>query len=89
MKREQGARQKWEAPQRRDQQQNWSEVNPGDWVTVVLPGGPEFQGTVDSKTRNSSVVWISPVDGGYRGAFDYREGVLLMPVVGIPLNASK
>ncbi len=64
-------------------QQNWSELNPGDRVTVSLPGRRGFQATVESKTENSNVIWVLP-DGDFRRAFHCREGVFMIRHLGRP-----
>lgn len=60
-------------------QEDWTDLGPGDRVTVVPQQGQEFPEIVHSKMPNSSVIWILPDNSDSRRAYDHREGVLLVP----------
>ena len=57
--------------------QDWTELAAKDLVRVIEPGRAAFRATVDTKTLDSSVVWVT-TDTGYRRAFDVREGVQII-----------
>lgn len=56
---------------------DWSALSVGDRVVVTEPGRPGCRATVDTKTADSTVVWVVD-DGGQRRAFDHREGIDLV-----------
>jgi hypothetical protein len=58
--------------------QDWTELAQQDIVRVIEPGGAGYRATIDTKTPDSSVVWIITATG-YRRAFDAREGVRIVP----------
>ena len=56
--------------------QDWSELAEGTKVAITEPRNARYSATVDTKTQDSTVVWV--IDGwGHRRAFDYREGIKL------------
>lgn len=66
-------------------QQNWTDLQPGERVIVYLDERRNFLATIESKTENSSVVWVLP-DGDSRRAYHYREGVFMMRDSGHPVS---
>ncbi|HKS03108.1 MAG TPA: hypothetical protein VJS86_15655 [Arthrobacter sp.] len=58
--------------------QDWARLRAGDHV-VVIDEGTEFPALVDTKTDDSTVVWVVGAAGRPRRAIDYREGVVLVP----------
>lgn len=57
--------------------QDWTELAANDRVRVIEPGRAAYGATIDTKTLDSSVVWVI-TDKGYRRAFDVREGVRMV-----------
>lgn len=57
--------------------QDWTELAANDRVRVIEPGRAAYRATIDTKTLDSSVVWVI-TDKGYRRAFDVREGVQIV-----------
>ncbi|QSZ51870.1 hypothetical protein RI444_01750 [Paenarthrobacter sp. AT5] len=57
--------------------QDWTELEAKDIVRVIEPGRAAYRATIDTKTPDSSVVWVITATG-YRRAFDAREGVLII-----------
>lgn len=58
--------------------QNWSGLQPGQLVTVASAVGEAYSATVDVHTDDFKVLWVRTFDHR-RLAFDYREGVVLIP----------
>ena len=54
--------------------QDWTALDIDVQVTIAEPGRSPYTAKVESKTADSSVIWIVDNDG-YRRAFDHREGV--------------
>jgi len=59
--------------------QAWTELEAKDIVRVIEPGRVAYRATIDTKTPDSSVVWVITATG-YRRAFDAREGVRIVLV---------
>lgn len=57
--------------------QDWTELAAKDLVRVIEPGRAAYRATIDTKTLDSTVVWVI-TDTGYRRAFDVREGVQII-----------
>ena len=57
--------------------QDWTELAAKDLVRVIEPGRAAYRATIETKTLDSSVVWVI-TDTGYRRAFDAREGVRIV-----------
>ena len=56
--------------------QDWSELAEGTKVAITEHRNTSYPAMVDTKTEDSSVVWV--IDGwGHRRAFDHREGIKL------------
>jgi hypothetical protein len=55
--------------------QDWTGLTAGDNVQVFDPRMGPYLATVDTKTDDSSVLWIHRPGGGDRRAFDAREGI--------------
>jgi hypothetical protein len=58
--------------------QDWTGLNAGDRVQVFHPKIGPYTATVDTKTADSSVLWVYR-EGGDRRAFDAREGIKIVP----------
>jgi hypothetical protein len=52
---------------------NWASLRPGDRVTVSESARLPYEATVDVLTHDARVVWVLPVSGDIRRAFDCRE----------------
>lgn len=57
--------------------QDWSEMQSGQKVHVADPWGGYYLATVDTITRDHSVLWVVSESGNTRRALDYREGVIV------------
>jgi len=57
--------------------QDWTELEAKDIVRVIEPGRAAYRATIDTKTPDSSVVWVITATG-YRRAFDAKEGVRIV-----------
>ncbi|WP_416429783.1 hypothetical protein [Paenarthrobacter nicotinovorans] len=57
--------------------QDWTELAAKEIVRVIEPGIAAYRATIDTKTLDSSVVWVITATG-YRRAFDAREGVRIV-----------
>ena len=56
--------------------QDWSALAEGTKVAISEPSNASYPAMVDTKTEDSSVVWV--IDSwGQRRAFDHREGIKL------------
>lgn len=56
--------------------QDWTQLTVGGAVVISERGRAGYPATIDTKTNDSTVVWV--VDGsGQRRAFDCREDVVL------------
>lgn len=56
--------------------QDWSELAEGTHVAITEPSNARYSATVDTKTDDSTVIWV--IDSwGQRRAFDHREGIRL------------
>lgn len=56
--------------------QDWTRLASGDPVTVIEADGQRYSAVVDTKTADSTVVWVFD-SYGFRRAFDHREDVEL------------
>lgn len=54
--------------------QDWTVLDANDPVEVVEANGRRYPAVVDTKTADSTVVWVIDTSG-CRRAFDYREDV--------------
>ncbi|UVJ40145.1 hypothetical protein [Arthrobacter sp. CJ23] len=59
--------------------QDWSGLATGDSVRVHHPELGRYWAVVDEKTLDSRTIWIVRESLGTRQAFDYREGVAVLP----------
>ncbi|MEO5314662.1 hypothetical protein PV772_11175 [Pseudarthrobacter sp. CC12] len=57
--------------------QNWSALTAGQSVVITESSALQYSGTVDELTEDKTVLWI--IAGTSRRAFDYREGVVVVP----------
>ena len=57
--------------------QNWSALEAGQSVLVAESSSLRYPATVDEFTEDKTVLWITI--GSARRAFDYREGVVVVP----------
>ncbi|APX00422.1 MULTISPECIES: hypothetical protein [unclassified Arthrobacter] len=60
--------------------QDWTLLAANDPVEVVESNGRRYPAVVDTKTADSTVVWVID-ESGSRRAFDYREDVGLNVLV--------
>lgn len=56
--------------------QDWTQLTDGSAVLICERGGAGYPGTIDTKTSDSTVVWVLD-SNGQRRAVDYRGGVVL------------
>jgi hypothetical protein len=59
--------------------EDWAVIDVGATVEVTLPAGHSYTGRVDSKTRDSGLVWIISSAGQGRQMYGNRDGVRLRP----------
>ena len=57
--------------------EDWEAIEVGATVEVTLPAGHSYTGRVDSKTRDSGLVWIISSAGQGRQMYGNRDGVRL------------
>jgi hypothetical protein len=57
--------------------EDWAAIEVGATVEVTLPAGHSYTGRVDSKTRDSGLVWIISSAGQGRQMYGNRDGVRL------------
>jgi hypothetical protein len=57
--------------------EDWEAIKVGATVEVTLPAGHSYTGRVDSKTRDSGLVWIISSAGQGRQMYGNRDGVRL------------
>ena len=62
--------------------EDWDAIEVGATVEVTLPAGHSYTGRVDSKTRDSGLVWIISSAGQGRQMYGNRDGVRLRPASG-------
>jgi hypothetical protein len=67
--------------------QDWTALNFNDRVRVLETGRPAYMASVDTKTEDSSVVWIIS-DQGVRRAFDAKEGIRILPVTASSMGSA-
>lgn len=59
--------------------QNWSGLTEGQHVSVREPGRGHYSARIEAM-HEAKVVWVISDHGGFRRAFDYREGVVISSV---------
>ncbi|MDQ1060313.1 hypothetical protein QFZ23_004214 [Arthrobacter globiformis] len=62
--------------------EDWEAIEVGATVEVTLPAGHSYTGHIDSKTRDSGLVWIISSAGQGRQMYGNRDGVRLRPASG-------
>ena len=60
---------------------NWARLRINDPVTVIEPHGYAYEAVVDSKTPDSSVIWVRRPDINTRHLIECRDGVRIRPSV--------
>ena len=59
--------------------EDWKPIEVGATVEVTLPAGYSYTGRIDSKTRDSGLVWVIDSAGQGRQMYGNRDGVRLRP----------
>ena len=58
--------------------QNWGQLEPQDQVRVIDSSGRSYAAAIDTKTSDSSVVWVRRQDIGTRHMIDHRDGIRIV-----------
>ena len=64
--------------------ENWSSIEVGSTVEVVISAHHSYVGRMDAKTPDSTIVWVVRTTGQGRQMYGHRDGVRLRPVSGRP-----
>lgn len=60
--------------------QNWSTLNIGDSVEVLLADQTRYPGEIDNKTYDSEIVWVISSSGLGRRMHSNDDGTVLVPL---------
>ena len=62
--------------------EDWSSIEVGSTVEVVISAHHSYVGRVDAKTPDSAIVWVVSATGHGRQMYGHRDGIRLRPVPG-------
>lgn len=62
--------------------EDWSKIEVGSTVEVVISAHHSLEGRVDAKTPDSAIVWVVSTTGHGRQMYGHRDGIRLRPVTG-------
>ncbi|MFF2243900.1 hypothetical protein ACFVTM_06925 [Arthrobacter sp. NPDC058130] len=60
--------------------EDWSSIEVGSTVEVVISAHHSHVGRVDAKTPDSTIVWVVSATGHGRQMYGHRDGIRLRPV---------
>ena len=63
--------------------EDWSSIEVGSTVEVVISAHHSHVGRVDAKTPDSAIVWVVSTTGHGRQMYGHRDGIRLRPVTGV------